>query len=100
MMMNNDERDDLLRQIAADLQEMKGICHRHDRTLYGNGKPGLAETVPLIEQRQRECPARTGAKALRSALISAVVSAIIGAMVGAAMIQIANASPKVDIRGR
>ena len=58
MTMNNEERDNLIRQIAADMQELKGICARHDKTLYGNGTPGLAGIVPLLEQAQHECPAR------------------------------------------
>ncbi len=56
--MTNEERDKLLIQMSADMQEIKGLVSRHDHSLYGNGQPGLVSRVQTIEQRQVDCPAR------------------------------------------
>lgn len=65
MAMTNDERDNIIRQTAADVQEIKSLhgelLGRHDRSLYGNGRPGIVQLVESIAQAQRDCPARKSA---------------------------------------
>lgn len=55
--MTNDERDVLLREMHAKLSMVVDLSNRHDKSLYGNGQPGLASRVISLEERHAQCPA-------------------------------------------
>lgn len=47
--MSNDERDKLLLEIHGMVTSMKGDIGRHEKTLYGNGQPGLCSQVQELK---------------------------------------------------
>jgi hypothetical protein len=50
--MTNDERDRLLLEIHSTVHTTKEDVRRHDRTLYGNGQPGLCTRLKELEMKQ------------------------------------------------
>lgn len=36
---------DKLNDLSGDMKEVKSLVHRHDKTLYGNGQPGICNRV-------------------------------------------------------
>jgi len=60
--MNNDDRDKLLEEISAKVGDIHStmklhtdILARHDKSLYGNGNPGICQRVDTIDTLQQEC---------------------------------------------
>jgi len=47
-MMNNEERDKMLIEIHSAVHKNTGLIQRHDKTLYGNGRPGLCTAVEKL----------------------------------------------------
>lgn len=90
--MTDAERDRMLTDIHARISVIADSVQRHDHTLYGNGRPGLAAELQRIGQEQDACPARRAAsltarqtdssvKAAWAAVITSVLAA--GAAVAA-----------------
>jgi len=44
-------------EIHGDMKVLKDSCERHDKTLYGNGRPGIVSRFDAVEEQQRKCPA-------------------------------------------
>lgn len=79
--MTNSEKLD---KIMVDIAEIVPMVKDHHNTLYGNGQPGLAKQVTILEQTQKNCSARKNTNRfnymalLRTiGVIVAVISAII-----------------------
>ena len=49
---------ELLQETHDGVTEMTVMVKAHDRTLYGNGQPGLVDTVSRVDVMQQQCPAR------------------------------------------
>lgn len=49
--MNNERRDELLLEIHSAVHSISGIVDRHDKTLYGNGQPGVCSRLKEVEMR-------------------------------------------------
>ena len=47
--MTNDERDAILLEIRGTLKGIEKDIARHDKTLYGNGQPGVCARVQSLE---------------------------------------------------
>ena len=47
--MTNDERDKILLEIRGLLKGLEKDISRHDKTLYGNGQPGICSRVQTLE---------------------------------------------------
>lgn len=47
--MTNDERDELLLEIRGMLKGLEKDIGRHEKTLYGNGQPGLCSQVQELK---------------------------------------------------
>ncbi len=47
--MTNDERDKMLMDINGNLKAVLDLSKRHDKTLYGNGQPGLCTRLTKLE---------------------------------------------------
>ena len=78
--MNNEERDAMLIEMHADIKLFTSKVDEHDKTLYGNSKPGLSKDVTLLQERQEACPARianqTDSKRLNIARVAVILMAI------------------------
>ena len=48
---------DEVQQANVTLAGYDIMIHGHEKTLYGNGQPGLEKTVTLIGERQKNCKA-------------------------------------------
>jgi hypothetical protein len=51
--MTNDERDRLLLEIHGMMSSIKSDVGRHEKTLYGNGQPGLCTQVQELKDYHR-----------------------------------------------
>lgn len=51
--MTNDERDELLLEIRGMLKGLEKDIGRHEKTLYGNGQPGLCQQVQELKDYQK-----------------------------------------------
>lgn len=40
---------DELKDLSGDMKELKSLAARHDKTLYGNGQPGVVARVQQVE---------------------------------------------------
>jgi hypothetical protein len=69
--MTNDDRDNHLIEILSSVGRIEENVGRHDRTLYGNGQPGLCTRLQIIETS-----AKTSMRWL--AAIGVVIGAISG----------------------
>lgn len=49
--MNNDKRDGMIVEIHAVVHSLKDVIDRHDKTLYGNGQPGLCKRLNDLESK-------------------------------------------------
>lgn len=49
--MTNDERDTKINEIHTAVQVLVSQIQRHERSLYGNGSPGLCTRVQKIEDK-------------------------------------------------
>lgn len=47
--MTNDERDEILLEIRGMLKGLEKDINRHEKTLYGNGQPGICSRVQTLE---------------------------------------------------
>ena len=56
--MTNPERDKLIRETHEAVTVLVSTVKRHDKTLYGNGQPGLCKDFTKVQTAQLECPAR------------------------------------------
>ena len=52
--MTDTQRDDLLIRLASDVAEVKLKTSNDYKAIYGNGKPGLIDTVAVLERRVSE----------------------------------------------
>ena len=59
--MTNEQRDKKINEIHTAVTVIAGKVEEHHNTLYGNGRPGLAADMILLQNRQNECPARKAA---------------------------------------
>jgi len=61
--------------------DMTRMCHGHEKTLYGNGQPGVTQQVQVLSTRQAECPARNAAtnsgRSVTIASLSLLVSSVV-----------------------
>jgi len=48
---------DQVNEMHGDMKVLTEYAKRHDRTLYGNGQPGLVSRFEAVEEQQRSCPA-------------------------------------------
>ena len=56
------EIEKLIRETHDAVITMQGHVREHRRVLFGNGRPGLAYQVQVLETRQNDCPARNAAQ--------------------------------------
>ena len=77
--MTNDERDAMLIDIHAKLEVVCGKVEGQDRTLYGNGQPGIVGRIDIVETKQAECPARAAFKRDNKMFVVAVGSMMVAA---------------------
>jgi len=56
--MTNEERDNMLTEMYSDIKMIKKQSGEHHTTLFGNGQPGLAKDVTVLQERQASCPGR------------------------------------------
>lgn len=47
--MTNDERDAILLEIHGFMKSLEKDVGRHEKTLYGNGQPGICSRVQTLE---------------------------------------------------
>ena len=52
----------LLQDTHDAVIDMTRMCHGHEKTLYGNGQPGLVQQHQILSTKQEECPARNSSK--------------------------------------
>jgi len=81
--MNNDLRDKLIRETHERVGIIAEAVGRHERSLYGNGKPGLCKDVAAMETDmrelqtvQRDCPARAARKPSNVIALASVILAL------------------------
>ena len=72
--MTNEARDQLLMDMHADIKVLVKSDAAHEKTLYGNGKPGLCETVTKISMLQKECRDQKKMSYVKVAAWSSLVS--------------------------
>ena len=53
--MTNDEKIDKILETVSPIARM---VEEHHTTLYGNGQRGLSKDVVLLQESQKNCPAR------------------------------------------
>jgi len=82
--MDNAERDRMIRETHQTLigvaQKLSIACDavaRHDRSLYGNGRPGLATRVDQIQATQEQCPARDAKRPANMIALGALIVSIL-----------------------
>jgi hypothetical protein len=51
--MNNDDRDKMIIEIHAAVHGLIDEVKRHDKSLYGNGQPGLIHRFDVLEVKCR-----------------------------------------------
>ena len=70
--------------VEAKIDAMFDWLQKIDKTLHGNGQPGLKTKLAIIERNQQECPARASAgvefRRRRWEVIASVASPIIAAV--------------------
>lgn len=73
-----------LTRIEAKIDELTRLHGETHKTLFGNGQPGLAETVTALKTNQSGCPAReaykTSNRLEKAAIIISVLVAIASAI--------------------
>jgi len=81
--MNNVDRDKLIRETHTNVGIIAEAVGRHERSLYGNGKPGLCKDVAAIETDmrelqtvQRDCPARAARRPSNVIALASVILAL------------------------
>ena len=83
--MDNSERDRIIREIHQTLigvaQKLSIACDtvaRHDRSLYGNGRPGICTRIDQVETTQKQCPAREARRPANTIALGALVISVLG----------------------
>jgi hypothetical protein len=76
--MTNPERDKLIRETHEAVTVLVATVKRHDKTLYGNGQPGLCKDFTEVQTAQRECPARKANQPATKIALGAMILAGIG----------------------
>lgn len=56
--MTNEDRDNRIIEMHADIRVIRTAIERHDHVLYGNGQPGICQRLQTVEQVHGDCPAR------------------------------------------
>jgi len=67
--MTNDQRDAMIAQIHEAMAEQSALLRvlaresrRYDKTLFGNGRPGICQVLDQVATRQAECQARQSSR--------------------------------------
>ena len=71
---------ELLQETHDAVTSMNVMVRAHDRTLYGNGQPGLVGEFSRVQERQRECPARARTKRDNAMLVVTWAGVIVAAL--------------------
>ena len=86
--MTNDERDNMIRATHDKVMEIAPMVNNHDKTLYGNGQPGLKEQFATHVEAEKHCAAKLAfsveGKKFNISMVMMVV-AIIGLMASVAL---------------
>lgn len=72
--MTNEERDKMIIETHASVKAVEALSARHDKSLYGNGQPGICKRVDLVQDRQDECRRQNGKQLLKVAIWASIVS--------------------------
>ena len=79
--MTDAQRDALLIKLASDIAEMKMQTRNDYKALYGNGKPGLIDTVAVLERRVSEMEGDAKARKRHWLAIVGIVSWVASAAI-------------------
>ena len=79
--MTDTQRDELLIKLATDVAEVKLKIGNDFKALYGNGKPGLIDTVAVLERRISELEGEAKARKRHWVAICGIIAWVASAAV-------------------
>ncbi len=81
MSLTNERRDELIIEMHGMMKAHTDTIARHDKSLYGNGKPGLCDDMTSLKQIQKS----------KAAMVAVTLSALgVAIAAGAVIVSIMN----------
>lgn len=79
--MTDTQRDELLIKLATDVAEVKMQTRNDYKALYGNGKPGLLDSLAVVERRVSELEGEAKARKRHWVAICGIIAWVASAAV-------------------